>query len=246
MEPFGHGNRTPLLAACGVFMNGRQRVGKLGNHYKFTAYDGVASVPAISFRCPNIDDLLSHETAVDLVFEATVDEWRGKTRVQLRVRDVHPRTARLGRAGLRAGRGPVRPGRCDPRSRGVRGHRGGRGVPHQARGRDLRGPPGGARATVAGCAASPRAAAGQRVRRQRMRALRPARRPGRLLQPPAGCRARARDRRRRRLRRRGHRGHRWRDGPVPGRERARLAPRREPRRGGRPSSAPLGGPSCRT
>ena len=95
MEPFGHGNRTPLLAACGVFMNGRQRVGKLGNHYKFMAYDGVASVPAISFRCPNIDDLLAHETAVDLVFEATVDEWRGKTRVQLRVRDVHPRVARI-------------------------------------------------------------------------------------------------------------------------------------------------------
>ncbi len=55
---------------CGVFMNGRQRVGKLGNHYKFTAYDGVASVPAIAFRCPDIDDLLAHETAVDLVFEA--------------------------------------------------------------------------------------------------------------------------------------------------------------------------------
>ena len=91
MEPFGHGNRTPLLVSCGVFMNGRQRVGKLGNHFKFTAYDGVASVPAISFRCPNIDELLCHETAVDLVFEATVDEWRGKTRVQLRVRDVHPR-----------------------------------------------------------------------------------------------------------------------------------------------------------
>ena len=94
LEPFGHGNRTPLLATCGVFMNGRQRVGKLGNHYKFTAYDGVASVPAISFRCPNIDDLLCHDTAVDLVAEVNVDEWRGKTRVQLRVRDVFPRTAR--------------------------------------------------------------------------------------------------------------------------------------------------------
>jgi len=94
MEPFGHGNRTPLLAACGVFMNGRQRVGKLGNHFRFTAYDGVASVSAISFRCPNIDDLLAHESAVDLVAEVNVDEWRGKTRVQLRVRDVFLRTAR--------------------------------------------------------------------------------------------------------------------------------------------------------
>ena len=41
LEPFGHGNRTPRLAATGVFMNGRQRVGKLGNHMKFVAYDGA-------------------------------------------------------------------------------------------------------------------------------------------------------------------------------------------------------------
>lgn len=93
MEPFGHGNRTPLLATRGVFMNGRQKVGKLGNHLKFTAFDGAVSVPAISFRCPDIEELVGHDTAVDLVFEASVDEWRGKTRVQLRVRDVHVRDA---------------------------------------------------------------------------------------------------------------------------------------------------------
>ncbi len=89
LEPFGHGNRSPLLASRGVFMNGRQRVGKTGGHFKFMAYDGATSVPAISFRCPDIDGLLGHEAAVDLVYEVAVDSWRGRSRVQLRVRDVH-------------------------------------------------------------------------------------------------------------------------------------------------------------
>ncbi|MDR3687008.1 MAG: single-stranded-DNA-specific exonuclease RecJ [Coriobacteriia bacterium] len=88
LEPFGHGNRTPRLAANGVFMNGRARVGKLGNHMKFAAYDGAVSVPAIAFRCPQIDVLIGHETAVDLAFEVSIDEWRGRRRVQMRVQDV--------------------------------------------------------------------------------------------------------------------------------------------------------------
>lgn len=92
-EPFGHSNRRPLLAAAGVFMNGRSRVGRTGNHLKFVAYDGVASVPAIAFRCRDIEETAVQDGAVDLVFELDVDEWRGHRRVQLLVRDIHVREA---------------------------------------------------------------------------------------------------------------------------------------------------------
>lgn len=88
LEPFGHGNRQPTLACGGVFMNGRQRVGKQGNHLRFTAFDGAVSVPAIAFRCPELERMTGHEGAVDLAFHITADEWRGRTRVQLRVQDV--------------------------------------------------------------------------------------------------------------------------------------------------------------
>ena len=88
LEPFGHGNRSPLLASSAVFMNGRQRVGKLGQHMKFVAYDGAVSVPAIAFRCHDIERLLGHNTAVDIAFEVAVDEWRGRRRVQMRVLDI--------------------------------------------------------------------------------------------------------------------------------------------------------------
>ena len=91
LEPFGHGNRTPLLASRGVFMNGRSKVGKTGNHLRFSAYDGAVSVPAIAFRCDDIDGLLGHEAAVDLAYTLSVDEWRGRRRVQLMVREFHRR-----------------------------------------------------------------------------------------------------------------------------------------------------------
>ncbi len=90
LEPFGHGNKRPLFSASGVFMNGRDRVGRAADHLKFTAYDGVASVPAIAFRCRDIDELVEHDAAVDLAFELSVDEWRGRRRAQMIVRDVMP------------------------------------------------------------------------------------------------------------------------------------------------------------
>ncbi len=93
LEPFGHGNRQPLLASRGVFMNGRSKVGKTGNHLRFSAYDGAVTVPAIAFRCRDIDALVGHESAVDLAYELSVDEWRGQTRVQLMVREFHHRPA---------------------------------------------------------------------------------------------------------------------------------------------------------
>ena len=91
LGPFGFGNRRPLLATRGVFMNGRKRVGKAEEHLRFTAYDGVAAVPAIAFRCPEITTFAGAETAVDVAFELDATEWRGVERVQMLVRDLRLR-----------------------------------------------------------------------------------------------------------------------------------------------------------
>jgi len=88
LEPFGSGNPRPLFSVGGVFMSGRERVGTGSNHLRFTAYDGADSVPAIAFRCPDIERLALCDAAVDLAFEIQADEWRGRRRVQMLVRDV--------------------------------------------------------------------------------------------------------------------------------------------------------------
>ncbi|MFU8890764.1 MAG: single-stranded-DNA-specific exonuclease RecJ [Anaerosomatales bacterium] len=88
LEPFGAGNPRPLFSVGGVFMSGRERVGATSNHLRFAAYDGADSVPAIAFRCPDIERLALCDAAVDLAFEVQADEWRGRKRVQMLVREV--------------------------------------------------------------------------------------------------------------------------------------------------------------
>lgn len=94
LEPFGHGNPRPLLAVRSVFMNDRSRVGRDASHLKFVAYDGAATVPAIAFRCEDIDRRAAQDMPVDLAFEVEVDEWRGRRRAQLVVRDVRDAVVR--------------------------------------------------------------------------------------------------------------------------------------------------------
>ena len=96
LKPFGQGNKVPLLAACGVVMRGRSRVGRSGEHLRFLATDGVSSVPAIMFRTPDVERACDYEGAVDLVFEAVAETWQGRTKPKLMVRDIIYREATPG------------------------------------------------------------------------------------------------------------------------------------------------------
>jgi single-stranded-DNA-specific exonuclease len=88
LEPFGEDNPRPLLGSRGVFMNRRSRVGRDKDHLRFEAYDGVATVPAIAFRCPDVGVLAAHEGPVDVAYSLETDSWQGRERVQLMVRRI--------------------------------------------------------------------------------------------------------------------------------------------------------------
>ena len=113
LEPFGQGNRVPLLAARGVTMCDRAVVGKTGDHMRFIATDGAASVPAIMFRVPEVEQLVNCDTVVDLVFEAVAECWQGHVKPKLMVKDILCRSCEepvsadeaLVRVGERAGEG---------------------------------------------------------------------------------------------------------------------------------------------
>lgn len=92
LKPFGQGNKVPLLAATGVVMRARSRVGRSGEHLRFLATDGVSTVPAIMFRTPDVESACDYEGAVDLVFEAVAETWQGRTKPKLMVRDIIYRT----------------------------------------------------------------------------------------------------------------------------------------------------------
>lgn len=113
LEPFGQGNRVPLLAVRGVTMCDRAVVGKTGDHMRFIATDGAASVPAIMFRAPEVEQLVNCDTVVDLVFEAVAECWQGRVKPKLMVKDILCRSCEepvsadeaLVRVGERAGEG---------------------------------------------------------------------------------------------------------------------------------------------
>ena len=123
LEPFGQGNKVPLLAATGVTMVDRGAVGKTGDHMRFVATDGVSSVPAIMFRVPDIDKLLACDSAVDLVFEAVAEHWQGRVKPKLMVKDIlvrdpAPATAADPACELKRGVAPsVEPVRVESRRR---------------------------------------------------------------------------------------------------------------------------------
>ncbi len=96
LEPFGQGNKVPLLAAEGVTMSDRAIVGKTGEHMRFTATDGASSVPAIMFRAPHIDQLCACESVVDLVFQANAERWQGRVKPKLMIKDIIVRGADAG------------------------------------------------------------------------------------------------------------------------------------------------------
>jgi single-stranded-DNA-specific exonuclease len=88
LEPFGEGNRRPVFGTRGVFLSGRRRVGKDGSHLLFDAFDGVRSVPAVAFRCPDVESAVEHEASTDVAYELERDEYRGRARTRLIVREL--------------------------------------------------------------------------------------------------------------------------------------------------------------
>ena len=88
LQPFGQGNKKPLLAATGVTMRNRACVGADGSHLRFLATDGAACVPSIMFRVPNIERVSEWDGPCDLVFDAVNETWQGRTKPKLMVRDI--------------------------------------------------------------------------------------------------------------------------------------------------------------
>ena len=62
-----------------------RRVGSDGRHLKLSLFEGGALHDAIAFRMG--DRLQEAYRRIDVVYTPTIDEWRGRRRVQLTVKD---------------------------------------------------------------------------------------------------------------------------------------------------------------
>lgn len=92
LAPFGYGNPEPLLVTRGLRVLDARSVGVDGRHLKLTvSANGKFSGQdwsAIAFRQGDWFGRLP--PYVDLAYNLSLNEWNGRTTLQLRVQDIHP------------------------------------------------------------------------------------------------------------------------------------------------------------
>ncbi len=88
LRPFGCGNPTPIFVSRQVQIVQAWAVGAQGQHLKLRLADeGGRLWDAIAFRRGALLKLLPPR--IDLAYELHVNEWSGRTTLQLQVRDIH-------------------------------------------------------------------------------------------------------------------------------------------------------------
>lgn len=88
MQPFGKGNARPLFVAQQVHLAHKKRVGKEGEHLRFTAVQHGTRIDGIMFRVEDIEAWMEDTSLVDIVFSALNETWQGRIRPKLMVRAI--------------------------------------------------------------------------------------------------------------------------------------------------------------
>ncbi len=88
LEPFGYGNPRPVFLWRGMKVQQADRVGGEGQHLRLRLWDGRASWTAFGFR--QGERALPESGCVDLAYSLSVNTWRGKRTLELRMEDFCP------------------------------------------------------------------------------------------------------------------------------------------------------------
>ncbi|MEJ2558428.1 MAG: single-stranded-DNA-specific exonuclease RecJ [Anaerolineae bacterium] len=88
LHPLGEGNEAPVFVSYGLEVKGKRLIGTNGDHLKLLLHDGKQTWDAIAFRQGDWHDYLS--THVDVVYALEINEWNGRQRLQLKVKDIMP------------------------------------------------------------------------------------------------------------------------------------------------------------
>ncbi|MCL2820685.1 MAG: single-stranded-DNA-specific exonuclease RecJ [Oscillospiraceae bacterium] len=87
LEPFGNGNPSPCLCILGAVLSSAQSIGD-GKHSKLKIGKSGKNLDCIFFSVPTEDLGVSEGMTVDLAFEPQVNEFRGRSNVQLQLHDI--------------------------------------------------------------------------------------------------------------------------------------------------------------
>ncbi len=89
LGPFGHANRRPLLICKDVTIaTTPRRVGRTGDHLQLLIRQGEQTMKCIAFGFADRIERFKQGTIIDLAVEPTLNEFNGRTSVELAVKDV--------------------------------------------------------------------------------------------------------------------------------------------------------------
>jgi len=92
LQPFGAGNREPLIRVDGLQLDGAPRlVGRGEEHIQVMFRGGGRRVRGIWFRgAPRVRELTASRESLSLIAAVEVNRFRGESSVQLRIEDLLP------------------------------------------------------------------------------------------------------------------------------------------------------------
>jgi len=89
LGPFGHGNRRPVFVCRNLTVAGPpRRCGKTGQHLQLAVRQGEQSMKCIAFGMGDLELQLKSGTIIDLAVEPVLNEYNGRTNVELEVKDL--------------------------------------------------------------------------------------------------------------------------------------------------------------
>jgi single-stranded-DNA-specific exonuclease len=90
LSPFGEGNPQPVFATRNVQILDAQLVGAESRHLKLQLVDNTSgtALEAIGFGLGDFFFQLSPEQPVDIAYNLATDEWNGKRKIQLKLKDI--------------------------------------------------------------------------------------------------------------------------------------------------------------
>lgn len=98
LEPFGEGNRRPILVTPGVEIGDVRRMGGDGTHMALSVKQGDTKFRVVAFGRGDLADQLTPGQRIDLVHRPKINRFRGFERVELELVDLRSAAAQTSRA----------------------------------------------------------------------------------------------------------------------------------------------------
>jgi single-stranded-DNA-specific exonuclease len=83
LDPMGEGNPEPALASTGLLARSVRTVGKEAKHLRLEVAGDGCSLCAIAFRMGDLAQTVRPGSHVDLIYRPDLNEWQGRTSLQL-------------------------------------------------------------------------------------------------------------------------------------------------------------------